>query len=562
MEDVTLNAGPPPIDTPPTDTLNSGTLNFETPGPGTMTVGGAAEFGELAHSEELTEFGRSEWPEVPSAQDEPPLEVDADLCDALAADLWKQGRTNDAETFYRAALALAPDRSSTWANLALAVLQAGRADEAVHCERQALRLDPENVDALNGLGIALHASNALPEAENHFRGVLRLSPDHADATLNLGVIRQTLGHVHEAETLYRRALAVGAEKRRVCNNLALALAEQDRLEEAETVCREALSADPDYPEAAVNLGMILLARGQLKEAWPYYEARWRVPPLSRQAVPEAPRWTGVETIQGKTILLHSEQGFGDTLQFCRYAPMVAKLGAAVILATPTPLVRVMTSLEGIDRVVSQEAVPPAADFHCPMMSLPMVFGTTAETIPWRVPYLAADGDAIKAWENRFGPSSGGATGRRAGLAWAGASRPDQPHAAAIDRRRSMRLSDLAPLAGVEGWSFVSLQPGASVKGAPVPISCFELDDFADTAALMEVLDLVITVDTAVTHLAGALGKPVWLLNRFDACWRWPRDRDDSAWYPTMRIFRQASPGDWADVIRRVAAALPGFQTIA
>ena len=285
---------------------------------------------------------------------------------------------------------LRPSAPTPGHNLGLTILHDGRAAEAVECERQALRIDPDNVEALNNLGIALHALNALSEAENHFRAVLRLDPDHANATLNLGVIRQSLGHLEEAATLYQRARQLGADEARVCNNFALALAELGLLEAAETVCRDALAANPDYPEAAVNLGMILLMQFRLAEGWPWYEARWRVQPLRSLAqLPADTRWTGAEPIAGKTILLLGEQGFGDVLQFCRYAPMVAGLGARVILAVPETLRRLMGSLAGVDQVVSQDDVLPDFDLHCPLMSLPMAFATTEETIPSQVPYLAA-----------------------------------------------------------------------------------------------------------------------------------------------------------------------------
>jgi Flp pilus assembly protein TadD len=509
-------------------------------------------------------------PHTGSSAGEPPFEIDADLCHAVAVDLQNSGRSAEAETFYRAALALAPERPDSWSNLGLAVLHDGRAAEAVECERQALRIDPDNVEALNNLGIALHALNALSEAENHFRGALRLDPEHANATLNLGVIRQSLGHLEEAETLYRRARALGADEPRVCNNLALALAELGHLDAAETVCRDALVATPNYADAAVNLGMILLMQFRLEEGWRWYEARWRVPPLLSMAqLPAETRWTGAEPIAGKTILLLGEQGFGDVLQFCRYAPRVAGLGARVVLAVPATLSRLLGSLAGVAQVVSQDDALPAFDVHCPLMSLPMAFATTLENIPDRVPYLAADADAIATWHSII-PTPGvqvtGTSGLRIGLVWAGASRPQQPHAAAIDRRRSMLLAQMAPLGALQGHVFVSLQlgpPAGQIETAPFPLIdvASRLNDFADTADLVAALDLIITVDTAVAHLAGALGKPVWLLSRHDACWRWGRDRDDSPWYPTMRLFRQTVPGDWAGVMQRVAAALPGFQVI-
>ena len=212
---------------------------------------------------------------------------------------------------------------------------------------------------------------------------------------------------------------------------------------------------------------------------------------------------------------------------------------------------------------------PAFDLHCPLMSLPMLFDTTEATIPWHVPYLSADADASDRWRAILpapGDTADGTRGLRIGLVWAGAHRAGQPHAAAIDRRRSMQLAQMAPLGTVPGNVFVSLQlgrPDARNETAPFPLVdvASRLTDFADTAALVETLDLIISVDTAVAHLAGALGKPVWMLSRFDACWRWGRERDDSPWYPTMRLFRQTAPGDWAGVMRRVADALPGFRTI-
>jgi len=501
--------------------------------------------------------------------DEPPL-FDAALCHAIGEQRQIEGDLAEAETYYRAALALDPARPMTWANLGLAATRAGRAEEGLAHARQAMRLDPFNVEAMNNLGIAAHGLNAMAEAENHFRGVLRLRPDHPGATLNLGVVRQHLGHPAEAEMLYRRALDLGCDAPRVQNNLAMVLAELLRLEEAEQAARDALAAAPDYPEAEVNLALILLMRGRLREAWPRYEARWRVPPLSLQPrLPAETRLTGNEDVVGKKVLLLAEQGFGDTLQFCRYAPILAAVGAEVTLAVPNGLVRSMQSLPGV-RVIGEDEPVPEHDFHCPLLSLPKARGTDRATIPASVPYLAADPDAVTAWEALL-PSRRDCAGPRVGLVWAGGRRPAQPLADAIDKRRSMPLSALAPLADVPGVVFVSLQAGPEAKQAEtVPFPLIDLTDrltdFADTAALIQTLDLTIAVDTAVAHLAGALGQPVWLLNRFDACWRWlpgegDFDRVDTPWYPTMRLFRQPAPGDWGSVVARVAAALPGFRVL-
>ena len=272
------------------------------------------------------------------------------------------------------------------------------------------------------------------------------------------------------------------------------------------------------------------------------------------ALPQ-PRWTG-QTLNGETVLLYAEQGFGDTLQFCRYVPMVAAAGGRVILVVPKALRRVMGSLAGVAEIMTEDdGALPSFDYHCPLLSLPAAFNTTVKTIPGPMSYLAAD---PAPWAELLA----GLTGLRVGLVWAGKSRTGQPHAVAIDKRRSMRLSDMAPLLGVPGCSFVSLQlgqPAAQMRLLPDGVVLHDVSDrlidWEDTANLIAGLDLVIAVDTAVAHLAGALGKPVWMLNRFDTCWRWLQTREDTPWYPTMRLFRQTSRGGWSNVMERVRSEL-------
>ena len=257
------------------------------------------------------------------------------------------------------------------------------------------------------------------------------------------------------------------------------------------------------------------------------------------------------------LLVHSEQGLGDTLQFCRFVPIVAQ-GAKIVLEVQPPLHRLLADLPGIAEIVAEGDKLPPFDLHCALLSLPRFLGTSLETIPGEVPYLTADPLLVSAWRRRLA----GLAGLKIGLVWAGGPRPDEPAESSVDRHRSMPLARLAALAEVEGVSFVSLQKGPPAAQAAQPppgmvLHDFtaELDDFADTAALVEALDLVISVDTAVAHLAGALGKPVWLLNRFDTCWRWLLGRDDSPWYPTLRQFRQPAAEDWDSVIAAVKAAL-------
>src|SRR5271165_2479540 len=483
----------------------------------------------------------------------------AGACLQRGFDLHRAGRIDAAEPYYRAALQRRPDLPAAWVNLGLARMAAGALDEAEQHEREALRLDPAFPDAHNSLGLVNYRLGRVAGAENCFRGCLRLWPEHAGAHLNLAVALQSRGRLEDAEASYREALRLGADAAQVYNNLSVLLRELGRTDEAEASCREALRLRPGMADAQVNLAMVLLLTGRWAEAWPAYEARWHSGTLAAERRGFAqPLWTGAQPVAGRTILLHAEQGFGDTLQFCRYAPLVAARGARVVLEVQPPLARLMARLEGVAQVVAQGEALPAFDMHCPLMSLPRAFATIPETVPANVPYLEADPAQQAAWRDALA----GLPGRRVGLVWAGCARAWLPHAAALDRRRSMRLADMAPLAGVRECSFVSLQlgpPAAQLNEPPAGLLVHDvadrLGDFADTAALVANLDLVIAVDTAVAHLAGALGRPVWLLNRFDTCWRWLLGRDDSPWYPGLRQYRHDGKSDWEHVMQRVANAL-------
>lgn len=451
------------------------------------------------------------------------------------------------------------DLIDAWTRLAFTHREDGRLDDAEQAARVALQHAPDTAAARHVLGMVHHDRNRLAEAEDSFRGALRINPEAPSAWINLGLIRQKLGDLPEAEACYRVAARLGAPVCTVGGNLGLVLLEQGRVEEAELACRMALAERPDDPGPRLNLAMVLLLTGRLTEGWDAYEARldvdpWRVPAAAPVRNPAARPLTDLREAEGRTVLLRAEQGFGDTLQFCRYAPLLAERGARVVLEVPAPLVRLLRTLPGVSDVVATGAPMPWFDFHCWLMSLPRLFGTTLETIPATIPYLRADPALVQAWRARLAERPG----RRVGLAWAGGQRPDNPHAAAIDRRRSIPLADLAPLSAVGDRAFVSLCLGRDetpADGGWLYDPSGHIGDFADTAALMESLDLVIAVDTAAAHLAGALGRPVWLLNRHDTCWRWLRDRDDSPWYPTLRQFRQPVAGDWASVIARVGEAL-------
>lgn len=416
---------------------------------------------------------------------------------------------------------------------------------------------PGMADAHNSLGMAQHDLNRLAEAENSFRGAVRLQPELAAAWVNLGLVRQKFGALAEAESCYRQALDAGADPEDVCGNLGMVLLEQGRPAEAEAACREALAGDPENPGLQVNLALALLLMGQMQEGWAAYEARSAVDPMPAPPL-SVPFWTGEQPLAGRTLLVRAEQGFGDTIQFCRYAPLLARDGARVVLEVQPQLVRLLSTLSDGVEVIAQGEALPECDFHCLMMSLPFLCGTTLESIPAEIPYLRADEALRAAWREPLQAHDG----LRVGLVWGGGTRPERAHASAIDRRRSVPPGVMAPLATVAGCQFISLQVGPkSGLAEQLPEDMILLDptaslaDFADTAALVSELDLVIAVDTAVAHLAGAIGTEVWLLNRFDSCWRWLQDRDDSPWYPGMRLFRQTAPGDWAEVMDRVVAAL-------
>jgi len=303
--------------------------------------------------------------------------------------------------------------------------------------------------------------------------------------------------------------------------------------------------------------MALLALGDMAEGWHEHEWRWKTPQMI-DAIRNfsRPQWRG-EAAADRTLLIHAEQGFGDTIQFCRYAPLAAARGFRVVMEVPKQLARLLQCLPGVNLIIGTGEPLPSFDVHSPMMSLPWAMGTTKATIPDASPYLRADIAAVENWRRRLATMVG--HGPRIGLVWAGNPRKDKPALVAIDKRRSITLERLAPLFEIYGLHFFSLQKDEPGECGTFPLINLmaEIGDFADTAALIVNLDLVISVDTAVAHLAGALGKPVWLLNRFDSDWRWLLGRRDSPWYPTLRLFHQPRPGDWDSVIAEIVFVLRG-----
>ncbi len=476
-----------------------------------------------------------------------------DILYRMGIGLAEAGETSGAAGSYLLAVICRPGHGEALNNLGVIAKDTGDFERGAVLFRRSLAALPGYAPAHNNLGLSLVARGHIAEGDLQYRHAQLLEPDHPDAANNHGVVNNLLGDFSGAELWCRRALVLRPHYPAAFNNLGNALKDLGALDQAiaayEEAFRQGGSADHRH-----NLALAVLATGRLREGLRLYEERWSSHQLQGgvRAFSRA-RWNG-EAGQGGVLLLHAEQGFGDTLQFCRYAPLAAARGWRVVLEVPQPLVRLMGSLEGVERVVASGDPLPEFDVQCPMMSLPFAFDTELDTIPADIPYLAADPDDVRRWEARL---AGLGSGLRVGLVWAGNARRHSTDLNATDRRRSMDPALLAPLADLPGVHFFSLQKEGT---APFALHDFmaDCDDFADSAALVAGLDLVIGVDTSVIHLAGSLGKPVWLLNRFDSCWRWLREGETSAWYPALRQFRQPLPGAWTPVVEAVRRALKAY----
>jgi tetratricopeptide (TPR) repeat protein len=519
-------------------------------------------------------------------------EIQPDLAEAhYNAGLIQQsaGRLSEAEVFYRKALQAKPDFAEALNNLGQVHLTGRRVEQALACFQKAARLKPDAaephfnlgkvfqdarrpaeaiahyrtavqlrpamVEAWNNLGTALKDQGDLPGAIECYRRVTALRPDLAEGQYNLGSALKDTGDHPGAVAVLERALVLRRDYPEAWNNLGLVEKARARYEQSIHCFSQALQLKPEMAEARWNRAFVHLLTGNFACGWQDFEARHELPQwkLFYPFRPLSPRWDGSPLSSG-SILVHDEQGLGDTLQFVRYLPKVKERCARVVLETQAPLVHLLKDLPGVDAVTERPATAPhrsMADAHIPLMSLPRIFGTMADSIPAVVPYIWPDLEKARAWSGRIsGP------GLNVGLAWAG--RPEHHN----DRNRSCRLEQFAALARIPGMRFFSLQKGpaarqihqAGLQEAVVDLDP-ELKDFTDTAAAAANLDLVITVDTSVAHLAGAMARPVWVLLPFVPDWRWMLDRDDSPWYPSMHLFRQEKPGEWESVFRRVEAAL-------
>jgi tetratricopeptide (TPR) repeat protein len=450
-------------------------------------------------------------------------------------------------------------RAASHANYARACLATGAPNEALDAAAEALRLDPASWDGRSAYAGALRHLERWEEAERELRMLVQMTPSRVDGQMVLGELLLERGRFAEGEQAFRRAVTIAPENAEALSNLGVALYQSGRAQEALELFDRALAIKPDRYATRLWRSMAYLMLGDLQPGWREFEWRWHgFEQLGKAELRfPAPRWQG-ERLKGKTIVLHGEQGMGDVLQFARFAALVAKRGARVWLYVHAPLVRLLKSVPGVEHVFAFGDMPPRMDFHCPLMSLPGVLGIGLDDLPCAERYLSASPGESARWRRRLER----VPGPRVGLVWSGDPRKHDRLANLTDSRRSVRLAQLAPLAQVPGITWVSLQKGEASAQAAFPPEGMrlldftsELHDFADTAALVSALDLVITVDTSIVHLAGGLGKPVWMLSRFDGCWRWMLERTDSPWYPTLRIFRQAAPLDWTEVIAALGQAL-------
>jgi Tfp pilus assembly protein PilF len=469
----------------------------------------------------------------------------------LANEHYTAGRLAEAESVCRLILSVRTQHADALNLLGAIAGRSGRLDLATNFVRQALAASPDNPGYHFHLGTLLKAQGDLDQAIACYQRALALRPDYVQAYNNLANAWMGKGQIEHAIDCFQRALALHPRYAEAHNNLGALLADQCRWDQAIACFRAAIAINPSIGSAHHNLANVLLRLGDFSEGWMQYEWRWGCPgcPVRREFV--QPACTGSPDA-GQAILLTCEQGLGDTIQFIRYVPMVAERCRRVVVECPAELLSLLRGAPGIAETVQQGNPLPAFDAHCSLASLPGIFGTTLRSIPATVPYLAPDPTRVAAWSARLGADPR----LKVGLAWAGRAEHWN------DRNRSVALAVLAPLASVPGILFLSLQKGPASQQAAAPPPGMELvdhtadlHDFADTAALVANLDLVISVDTAIVHLAGALAKPVWTLLPFCPDWRWLLDRSDSPWYPTMRLFRQSAAGDWASVMNLVAGEL-------
>jgi len=513
------------------------------------------------------------------AKDEPTQPHDESVHSGLANSyrdhailLSRQGLYAESEAFSREALRIRPDDVDTLNELGAALWWQRRPAEAESIYRRVDWLQPNDFRILTNLGLALYQQGRVDEAGEYYRRAIQVNQAAFDAQVNLGIVLSDQGKFDEAEKLLKQAHEHRPDSAEASQNLAMNLSRMGKSHEAIPYYEHALRRRPDHPEMHRNLAYALLSCGDFDRGWREYEWRLKCEPHPGYRIHQV-LWNG-DHLDGRTILLHVEQGFGDTLQFIRFAPLVKRRGGQVLGVCQTPLLQLVARCHGVDLAFDGSCYQPKCHVQAPLLSLPAIFGTTLDTLPTQVPYLAADPILVEHWRSEISSAIGLDGGERAdsldqtdggrrtkpfliGIAWQG----NPGHS--DDRWRSFRLSHFAPLAELPEVRLISLQTSHGLdqlETAGGPLRVVNLRgrrsrDFMETAAIMAHLDLVITPDTAVAHLAGGLGRRVWVGLSTVSEWRWPADRDTSPWYPTARLFRQTTHGDWDGVFRRMANEL-------
>jgi tetratricopeptide (TPR) repeat protein len=475
----------------------------------------------------------------------------ADAHSNLGNALRDQHKLNEATAAYQRAIAINPNHADAHSNLGNALRDQHKLEEAIGAYQRAIAIKPDHANAQYNLGNALHEQGKLDEAIAAYQRAIAINPHHADAYSNLGNVLCVQCELDEAIAAYQRAIALNPSHTDAHTNLGKALCEQQRMEEGLVAYRRAIAIAPDHANARLNLSLALLRRGSFSAGWEEHEWRWRSEEAPRLRISGKPLWLGEPSLAGRTILLWGEQGLGDQIQFARYASCLSARGARVILEVSGALVRLLGDLPEVSKIAGAGTPVPDSefDFHCPLMSLPLALGTDLSTIPDVQP-LTTHREKVPRWAERVASRK-----PRIGIAWSG--NPQHKN----DHQRSMELSRLAQIF-TPAATWISLQKDLRVADRPTFESFADIQhfgaDLVETAALCEQCELVISVDTSIAHLAGTLRRPVWVLLSFASDWRWLQDRDDSPWYPTMKLYRQQQIGDWDGVLQRVSADLQAW----
>ena len=471
------------------------------------------------------------------------------------------GHLNEALNSYDKAIDLKENYPAAYFNRGVLLQQLRRLDDALISYDKAIVLKIDYAEAYANRGVLLQLLLRSDDALISYTQAIAIKPDYAEAYANRGVVLKEMGRLDEALTSCNQAIELKADYAEAHSNRGNVLQELRRLDEAIASYDQAIAINPLNADAHWNQSLTHLIGGEYKKGWLLHEWRWKTKsPASGERVFTQPLWLGQENLHNKTILLHAEQGLGDSLQFCRYAKLVKDQGAHVVLEVPAALVSLLSSLSGVDQVIAFGEVLPDFDYHCPMMSLPLAFGTELASIPFPSSYLRAEEMKAGYWRNKMGHA-----GRlKVGVVWSGGFRANQPELWGVHQRRNITLDIFASALNTVNADFFSLQKGdpaeSAIRGRELEYwprgnlynYVSELQDFSDTAALIENLDLVVSVDTSTAHLSAALGKPTWILNRFDTCWRWLLDRDDSPWYQSVKLYRQSEDRAWEPVLNRLA----------